>query len=176
MSNLNKLTNDCEDCEESNTLNKIIYFNVPIGDIGVTYNYISDKIIIPAYGYQILLDNLPTNLYGNNLGLGLTINSNFEINKTTFIQFNICNLIKKVKFNTIPTITIKEIKENSGFSIYGSNTLGVLGTVLFASTIFTSSQTTPIPQFGFYKYISIIAELKKPKTEQKQSSKPKLVF
>lgn len=134
-----------------------ILFNQPPNDVGPTYPYTLDDITVIAYGYEIGSPNQPTNMYGKNsgpnkIGLGISSNPQNEIDDATFICLDLSNIIAQNCEGT-PTITMSSIEQNEYFSIYGTNTLGDLGTFLISS----SNLTVDIPMFGNYKYICITA-------------------
>jgi hypothetical protein len=98
-----------------------------------------------------------TKLYGSEQGIGLASDENREINKHTYIQLDISNIIANVKSETIPTIMIHGIQKNEGYRLFGSNIQGTLGTTIYTSNDENESQTIDIPMFGIYRYISITA-------------------
>ena len=134
-----------------------ILFNQPPDDVGLIYPYTLGDITVTAYGYEIGSPNQPTNMYGKNsgpnkIGLGITANPEKEIDDANFISLDLSNIIARTCEGT-PTITMSSIEPNESFSIYGTNTLGDLGTFLISS----SDLTVDIPMFGTYKYICITA-------------------
>lgn len=138
-------------------MNQQILFNQPPGNVGPIYPYTLGDVTVTAYGYEIGTPNQPTDMYGKNsgpnkIGLGISSNPENEIDNETFVCLDISNIISQ-NCETTPTITISSIDENGTFSIYGSNTLGDLGTFLISA----SDNTIDIPMFGNYKYICITA-------------------
>jgi hypothetical protein len=144
-------------------LNQTIYFDEKLGQLGSSVTFTLNGVNIIANGYIISLTNdVSSNLYAKNggkgkNGIGLEIDAEHEINKQTYIQLDISNIIASVKTGTIPTISVGDIEENEGFRIFGSNISGVLGTILYTSTGLDKVQDVPIPSFGTHKYISITA-------------------
>lgn len=111
-----------------------------------------DNILIPIYGYVTTYkeDKLAV-LHETEKGLGLKIVPEHGINNLTYIQLDISELISKVAYKTIPIITI-----NSGnYIITGSAIPGTIGTTLYTSK--SIDESIPIPYFGTYKYIAIMA-------------------
>jgi hypothetical protein len=99
-----------------------------------------------------------TNLDIGNSGLGIASDPNHEINKNTYIQLDMCMLCECVKKCTVPVLTITSISQGEGFVIYGSNTLGSIGNILYISKK-DCQETQKVPLYWFcdYKYISISA-------------------
>ena len=122
-----------------------------------------NHVSISAYGFLLsaLSSDVPTYLYGNKGtvedGLGIASDPSHEINKTSYIQLDLSNIINIVKKDTIPSITIKHIQKDEGFAVFGSDKLGSLGTNLYTSTDIPEVQTVEIPSFPTYRYISITA-------------------
>jgi hypothetical protein len=138
-------------------MNQQILFSQPPGDVGPVYPYTLDDVTVTAYGYEIGSPNQQTNMYGNNdgpnkIGLGINANPQKEIDDQTFICLDLSNIISQNCEGT-PTVTVSSIEPTETFSIYGTNTLGDLGTFLISS----SDLTVDIPMFGTYKYICITA-------------------
>jgi hypothetical protein len=104
----------------------------------IVYN-INNVLNFIVYGYDS--SGNPRNLYvktGNPLngenGIGFVGNDN-EIDTNNFAQIDLgdFNRIKNLKCAD-PTIKIGSIQLNEGFSVYGSNQLGVMGTQLYTYT------------------------------------------
>jgi hypothetical protein len=141
-------------------------FNDPLGNLGLDHDYTVDNIVIPAYGYAIALPNdLPTELYGhavmpgsNKSGLGIAFDPEQEINKMSYIQLDLHFLMCEIKKCTCPIICVSEIKQGGGFAMYGSHTLGDLGTLIYTSASDTpAEQMVAIPCCTKYRFISITA-------------------
>ena len=110
----------------------------------------------------ILPNDIKTNLYGkdngiDDSGLGITIDNEHEINKYTYIQLDLSILKRNIKKCSIPKITITSIQQTEGFTIYGSNTLGSIGNILYISSNTSISQTIELCWIYDYTYISITA-------------------
>lgn len=127
---------------------------------------------ITAYGYTTA--NVASNLASKNEGVGeagmgmwTDISGDHEIDNAHYIQLDV-SAIQPYCGNQCgdPTITIGSAQSGEGFAIYGSNTLGSMGTLLYsltstgAAVVFTvplfnpASLATPPP---VYKYISVTA-------------------
>jgi len=141
-------------------LNKTISFNLPSGNVGITNTYSMNNVDISASGFT--KTGSTTAMWGKNdgvgeTGLGIASDSDHEINKSNFIQLDLTSLINEVKPTTIPIINIDSIHPSEGFAIYGSNSNGTLGSLLYDSPNTPSLQSIEIPNFGTYKFINIIA-------------------
>jgi hypothetical protein len=94
-------------------------------------------------------------------GLGLVTPHN-EINSgpngpLNFIQFDVTAILAAGMFNG--QISVGSLQAGESFSIYGSNTVGTLGTQLsgpFAGLTF-DNQFVPLPDFGLYNFYAIVA-------------------
>lgn len=94
-------------------------------------------------------------------GLGLVTPHN-EINAgpngpLNFIQFDVTAILAAGMFNG--QISVGSLQPGEAFSIYGSNTVGTLGTQLsgpFPGLTF-DNQFVPLPDFGLYNFYSIVA-------------------
>ena len=103
------------------------------------------------------------NLYGKNggvgeTGLGLDVGGDFEIDNKSFVQLDVGNLISNGFMSM--TAIIESVQVNEGFSLWGSNTAGTPGTLLYNGGNPSTggvTQTTAIPSFGTYRYISLSA-------------------
>ena len=123
---------------------------------------------ITAYGYDNnsgtgVAHNLFYKNAGSEIGLGLSGITNNELqvdshgNPLQFIQLNITSILNAGFFGG--KIEVGSVQSGELFDLYGSNALGVLGTKL-NSTSYDSSQDdqfVSIPNFGTYKYISVVA-------------------
>jgi hypothetical protein len=153
-------TNSCKSTPQCE--NKKIWFNLPSGDLAsAVHNYSHDEVHVQVTGFTILDTVIGTtaltNLYGLDYGLGLTQNMNHEINKTSFVQLDLLNLMYKIKPGSCPSFIVSGIVKNGGVALYGSSTPGVLGDMLWTSVDNPIVQTIDIPKFGNYRYINVIA-------------------
>ena len=140
--------------------------------VGSTSNtYTSSGFSITAYGFDNSGGNAtPATLYykaqpmsegANETGLGL-LNSPFnEVNSganiPNFIQFDLSGIIAAGL--TDGQIAVASLQNGEGYKIYGSNTLGVLGTQIGGPLTGLSfdDQFVNIPDFASYDFISIVA-------------------
>ena len=91
-------------------------------------------------------------------GLGFTNTPHNEIQAgpLNFIQFDLTSILASGLLNG--SIKVGSIQANEAFAIYGSNTLGTLGTQLggtFGSAF--DNQFVNLPNFGQYNFYSIVA-------------------
>jgi hypothetical protein len=120
-------------------------------------------IKVTLYGFIKLPKNdIATDLYSSNIpsekiGIGLAIDVDHEINKSTYIQLDLSGIINKLMDGSVPNITIKDIQKYEGFSLYGSNKLGVQGVLLYSSQDNPVIQSVPMPFIKDYRYISVTA-------------------
>lgn len=139
--------------------------NAPVG--GSSHTFTNSGFSITAYGF----DNnagvgTPHDLYYKNLapidgavetGLGLVNTPGNEIQANLhFIQFDFTAAIVAGMFNG--ELSVGSIQAGESFTIFGSNTLGTLGTQVsgvFGSTF--DNQFVSIPNFGQFNYYSILA-------------------
>ncbi len=124
------------------------------------YTFKYNNISIDTYGFNC---NKKIDLYihenSEKKGLGLNDNINNTINNNNYIQLDLSNLVKYIKPNTIPNISIISMFSPEIFKIYGTNILdGKLGILIYESNINNITQTIPIPLFGVYKYIQITSD------------------
>jgi hypothetical protein len=139
--------------------------NAPAG--GSSHTYTSGGFSITAYGFDnhsgvgtahdLFFKNVSPIGGAVESGLGLTNTLDNEIQAgLQFIQFDFTAAILAGMMNG--QLSVGSIQEGESFSIFGSNTLGTLGTQV--SAIFGSSfdnQFVSIPNFGQFSYYSILA-------------------
>ncbi|MFZ3340885.1 MAG: hypothetical protein WA213_08390 [Terriglobales bacterium] len=123
-------------------------FNDPTGKLGTSEIYTSSDIFITAYGFK---SGKASDLFGNTDGLGLSSNSD-QIT-TGFVQLDLSGFWAADATNVI--ITIDATKSGQTFEIFGSNTLGTLGTELQTGTANVATQLTL--SADTYRYVSITA-------------------
>jgi hypothetical protein len=139
--------------------------NAPVG--GSSHTFTNSGFSITAYGF----DNnagigTPHDLYYKNLapiggavesGLGLVNTPGNELQANLhFIQFDFTAALVAGMFNG--QLSVGSIQAGESFTIFGSNTLGTLGTQV--SGVFDScfdNQFVSIPNFGQFNYYSVIA-------------------
>jgi hypothetical protein len=138
---------------------QLVYsFNNPGGALGTSQDYFANGVKITAYGFDN--SGTPLSLFGKNGGgdeTGLGINyppgtADTEIQTTNFVQLDLNN-VKGMPMSMV----IGSVQSGESFQVFGSNTLGTLGTALFGSpqtTDFPGSVTLPA---NSYRYISVQA-------------------
>jgi hypothetical protein len=139
--------------------------NSPVGSSSRTYT--SSGFSITAYGFdnhsgigtahQLFYKNVPEIGGAVESGLGLTNTTNNELQVGLhFIQFDFTAMLAAGMLNG--QISVGSIQANEAFAIYGSNTLGTLGTQVggtYGSAF--DNQFVSIPSFGQFHYYSIVA-------------------
>lgn len=145
--------------------------NAPVGSTSRVYT--SQGYSITAYGF----DNnggvgTPSQLYYKNVstiggavefGLGLVNTDDHELKVSAngpldFIQFDFTAALAAGLLNG--KISVGSIQAGEAFSIYGSNTLGLLGTKLDPGAPYGSTfdnQFVALPNFGQFDFYSIVA-------------------
>jgi hypothetical protein len=165
------------DCSCVEYINTFITNDLSGGAQGTKLVYnIPNKINFVVYGFDIA--GLPSNLYIRTgqtptyeNGIGFVNSIDNEIDTLHFAQIDLGDFIRKKTLKcSDPTMKIGSIQIGEGFSIYGSNTLGQLGTLLYSYTntinntdskasqefIIPSYNTTNLTSSGdIYKYGSI---------------------
>ena len=151
-----------EEKEIKEEIKKINFYllNDPKDIINSMYTFKYNNVSIDTYGFNC---NKKIDLYihenSEKKGLGLNDNINNTINNNNYIQLDLSNLVKYIKPNTIPNISIIGMFSPEIFKIYGTNTLDKkLGTLIYESDINNIIQTIPIPLFGVYRYIQITSD------------------
>src|SRR5882762_11658755 len=124
---------------------------------------------ITAYGYDnnsgtgTLRDLFYKNAGADEIGLGLTniLHNELQVgaggDPLQFIQLDLTSIL--AQGFTGGMIEVGSVQSGELFNLYGSNTLGTLGTKL-NSIAFDSSKDdvfVAVPSFGTYKFISIVA-------------------
>jgi hypothetical protein len=139
--------------------------NAPVG--GSSHTFTNSGFSITAYGFDnnggigtahdLFYKNVPEIGGATETGLGLTNTPNNELQAGLhFIQFDFTAALAAGMFNG--QLSVGSIQANESFTIYGSNTLGTLGTQV--SGIFGSAfdnQFVSIPGFGQFNYYSVLA-------------------
>ena len=139
--------------------------NAPVG--GSSHTYTSSGFSITAYGFDNhsgigtahdLFYKSVTEIGGaTESGLGLTNTPHNELQAGLhFIQFDFTAALAAGMFNG--QLSVGSIQPGEAFTIYGSNTLGTLGTQVsgvFGSTF--DDQFVSIPNFGQFNYYSVLA-------------------
>jgi hypothetical protein len=139
--------------------------NAPVG--GSSHTYTSSGFSITAYGFDnhsgigtshdLFYKNAAMNGGATETGLGLVSTPNNELQTgLQFIQFDFTSALAAGMFNG--QLSVGSIQQGESFAIFGSNTLGTLGTQV--GGIFGSSfdnQFVSIPNFGQFNYYSVMA-------------------
>jgi hypothetical protein len=139
--------------------------NAPVGSSSHTFT--SSGVSITAYGFDNNngfgtaheLFYKHENLIGGAVeeGLGLTNTSHNELQPTlNFIQFDFTAALAAGMLSG--ELSVGSVQAGESFAIYGSNTLGTLGTQLtpaFGSAF--DNQYIPLPDFGEFLYYSVVA-------------------
>ncbi|MCX6594427.1 MAG: carboxypeptidase regulatory-like domain-containing protein, partial [Acidobacteria bacterium] len=135
-------------------------FTVPAGQLGSTQPYTANGVTLTAYGYNGSgTTGTPRALFGktaggNENGLGIYgTSADNEITTSTFIQVDTNDLVAKGATNV--QMLIGSVQSGEGYDIYGSNTLGTIGTKLLSGG--TSESPFAMPGYGTYRYISVRA-------------------
>ena len=139
----------------------------PAGSSSLTYT--SSGFSITAHGFdnnggigtprELFYKDRPPVDGAVEFGLGLNNVPHNEINASllNFIQFDFTAALAAGMFNG--QISVTSVQANEAFAIYGSNTLGTLGTQVsgpFEGLAF-DNQFVSIPNFGQFSYYSIVA-------------------
>jgi hypothetical protein len=113
-------------------------FSSPGGPLGTSQTYTAGTVTITAYGFRTNGD--PSQLFGktggtNENGLGLVHDESCstcdEIDNGHFVQLDLQNLFNQGY--TLTLVLVQSVQSGEGFKIFGSNTLGTLGTTSLAS-------------------------------------------
>jgi len=139
--------------------------NAPVG--GSSHTYTSSGFSITAYGFDnhagigtahdLFYKDVSPIGGATEIGLGLVNTPNNEIQTGLhFIQFDFTSALAAGMFNG--KLSVGSIQSGESFAIFGSSTLGTLGTQV--SGVFGSasdSQFVAIPNFGQFNYYSVVA-------------------
>ena len=132
-------------------------FGVPTGTLGTSQTYTQNGITLTAYGFDN--SSHPLNLYGKNnggdeTGLGISRAPDHEIQTYNFIQLDVTGLHSLNLTDAL--ISIGSVQNGEGWNLYGSNTLGSLGTLLLSSSQ-DMGTTNILSDVTKYDYLSIQA-------------------
>ena len=137
-------------------------FTMPTNCLGVSQTYVAGGLTITAYGYNSSSPtNKPTALYGKNAGgaetgLGICGAADNEITTANFVQLDLGDLIAKGAKNA--KIFINSVQAGEQYNIYGSSTLGTLGTKLVTNST-VAGTFFPIPSYPNNQFISVQASV-----------------
>jgi len=144
-------------CSGSGCSSTVLWsFSTPTGALGISQAYTADGLTITAYGYTNA--STPAALYGKQQGgdengLGIKGEVDSEINTMTYVQIDLSNLINAGAQGA--TMSIGSVQSGEGYNLYGSSTLGSIGTLLTSGTL--DNTAFAIPSFGTYRYVGIRA-------------------
>jgi hypothetical protein len=140
-------------------------FSNPSGTLSTSQVYTSNGVNIVAYGFLEGSPNTPTDLYGkasggdeNGLGLKRDTTGDNEIQTNDFVQLDFSDPNTKLNI-TQAQMSIGSSTNGEGWAIYGSNTLGTLGTLLKTGSNENSFNILPYlgDTQGQYRYLSVTA-------------------
>jgi hypothetical protein len=136
------------------------YFNSPTGNLGNSKTYSIGGTTVTAHGFSN--SGTATAMYGSNYsgvtndGIGIASVSNQQIDTSHFVQLDLTAALAAGATNIQLAIAgFNYCQGGESYDIYGSNTLGQIGTLLVgAGTKNTTLFSVPI---GTYKYLSVRA-------------------
>ena len=139
------------------TCNNSWNFSTAPGALGTSQTYTISGITITAYGFTNA--STPAALYGKTAGgdesgLGIKGTVDSEITTTTYIQLDLAQVIASGAQSG--TMVIGSVQSGEGYDIYGSSTLGALGTLLLSNGTIDFA-AFPIPGFPTYRYLGVRA-------------------
>jgi hypothetical protein len=138
--------------------------NQSLGSPSHTYTVAGSSITAYGFSAENSLATLyykaePPNTGANETGLGLRDSPFHELNAGAgnFIQFDLTSILSAGFLNG--QIAVASLQSGEGYKIFGSNTLGVLGTEIGGpfNGVANDRQFVNIPNFGSFDFISIIA-------------------
>jgi hypothetical protein len=131
-------------------------------------NYTVSGYTITARGYdnsggvgvahELFFKNAGAGEFG--LGLTNTPNNELQVSGTTplhFIQLDLRSILSQGFTNGM--ISVGSVQPGESFNLYGSNTLGSLGTKLNATAFDSTSDDAfvSVPNFGSFQFVSVVA-------------------
>lgn len=134
----------------------------PTGPVGASSRSVTEGIYtLTAYGFDA--NNTPHNLYFKNEGtdehgLGLVNTNDNELTLTSnprgianYMQIDVSQV-----YGVFPTgqLRVQSVTSGEEFDVYGSNTLGSIGTVISSGNTLDNDFLT-LPNWGIYKFISV---------------------
>jgi hypothetical protein len=137
-------------------------FSSPTGVLNPSQTYTQSGVSITAYGFNGTANNntnTPTNLFGKQAGgdengLGLAnSDADHEIQTTNFIQVDF-DYVQTVFHATTAQFQMGSVgpaQPGEGWEVYGSNTLGNIGTLVAQGT---DENLNMIPGFASYRYFA----------------------
>ena len=137
-------------------------FNVPTGQLGNSHTYSNNGVTITAYGFSEPLK--PTKLFGKNdggdeFGIGIKGAKDNEISTTNFVQLDLEPIWALPAMSISSSMSIGSVQDGESWNIYGSNTLGTLGTLLIDGGTTDYPGTFALPgSASTYRYIGVQAK------------------
>jgi hypothetical protein len=131
-------------------------FSNPVGKLGYSHTYTSDGVMIIAYGRG---PSGAIKLYGKNNGgdeegLGL-VGVSHEIQTYNFVQLDLANFW--AQGFTAVTMSMGSVQSGESWNIYGSNSLGTLGTLLQSGTTDAPTTFPLVAGASSYRFIGVQA-------------------
>jgi hypothetical protein len=160
-------------CCTTAVLNFALYSNPTKLGYSQTITNSSISKTVTAYGFN-LSDNSQAYLSSQNqsstvkgMGCWVDAGGNYEIDNKHYVQVDVSSLIPYIGNPCgATTISIIDVQKAQGFAIYGSNTLGSIGTPLYSFTASGNANQYTVPLFNpassstappVYNYISVTA-------------------
>lgn len=130
-------------------------FNSPTGNLGNTEVYTSNGVAVTAYGY---LGGHTADLFGKNnggdeVGVGIAGQSDNEIGTNSFIQLDLAQFWASNPSNV--SMSIGSVQSGESWRIFGSNTLGTLGTLKQSGTTDYPNSFILNSILGSYRYLGV---------------------
>ena len=136
-------------------------FNVPTGQRGTSQTYSNNGVTITAYGFSA--PSKPTRLFGKNdggdeFGLGIKGAKDNEISTTNFVQLDLQHIWELPAISS-SSMSFGSVQFGESWNLYGSNTLGTLGTLLIDGGTTDYPTTFALPgSVPTYRYIGVQAK------------------
>ena len=133
-------------------------FSTPTGNLGNTHVYTNNGVSITAHGFNNAgqtLDLWGKNDGGSEDGVGLAIDGDHEIGTNNFVQLDMANFWAANPSDM--RMSIGSVQQSEGWSLYTSNTLGSLGSLLFSGTTDHPNTFAINPLPDSFRYLSVQA-------------------
>jgi hypothetical protein len=132
----------------------------PVGNVGTSQPYTVNNLTVTAYGYTGTTNGTAASLYANDsggdlYGLGIVGSANNQIDAGHFVTLDISAINAAGGSNA--QITIAGASNTDTFTVYGSNTLGSIGTALISGGAANDLVPLTITNASSYKYLSVRA-------------------
>lgn len=130
-------------------------FGTTLGDLGTSRTFTNGSFTVAIAGFN---GTAPDNLFAKNegpteFGLGIIDGVDREISTDHWMQLNLTSIIARNP--TKLSISLNSIQGPDFYDIWGSNTAGVLGTLLASNQ--TGANFNLLPFAGQFNYFSITA-------------------